>query len=104
MKEEESIFEKSKSSRATIWIPSPSGQNTIVFENRNLWMEEHEGFEPWLKNELLIWWINPETYPTMITLLSKMPNPNYVIEMLNMIDNILSNELKDLWDKSEIEV
>jgi len=55
MKEEESIFEKSKSSRtSTIRIPSPTSQTTVVFENRTKKMEEHSGFEPWLKKELLI--------------------------------------------------
>lgn len=98
------MFEKSKSSWTSIWIPSPTHQTSVVFENRNTRMEEHSGFEPWLKNELLIWRINPETYPSFVPLLSKMPNPNYVIEMLNVIDNLLTNELKDVRDKSEIEV
>lgn len=67
-------------------------------------MEEHSGFEPWLKNELLIRRINPETYPGFIGLLSKMPNPNYVVEMLNNIDYLITNELKDIRDWSEIEM
>lgn len=49
-------------------------------------MEEHSGFEPWLKNELLIRKINPETYPSLVVLMSKMPGPNYIIELLNVID------------------
>jgi hypothetical protein len=101
MKEEESIFEKSKSSKNSIArIPSPStiGTPTVIFENRNLRMDEHSGFEPWVKNELLIRRINPETYPSFVSVLSKLPNPTYVIEMLNMIDHMLSNELKDMRD------
>jgi len=67
-------------------------------------MEENPGFEPWLKNELLIRKINPETYPSMIKLLAKLPNPTYIIEILNVIDQILCNEFKDVRDRSEIEI
>lgn len=88
LKEEESIFEKSKSSRTSIRIPSPThlGQTAVIFENRNKKMSEHSGFDGWLKNELLIRKINPETYPALGNLLASLPGPSYVIELLNVID------------------
>lgn len=49
-------------------------------------MNEHSGFDGWLKNELLIRKINPETYPALGNLLASLPGPSYVIELLNVID------------------
>lgn len=67
-------------------------------------MDEHSGFENWLKNELLIRKINPETYPSFINLMGKLPGPTYVVELLNVIDQMMNNELWDIRDWSELEI